>query len=151
MIILKYINVSLSCSPFLQVEFPRTLWSWDDTASCPAPGQIRGRGINCHPEGVEELSQVSGYYAAMRGSWELLCSVLWMFRPLRSRSFMWDYERNGVNSYRMKEICALVFVCVCFIPRKKQDLCQNILRKILIFVLVVNKSGMFSDLKEKYH
>lgn len=30
--------------------------------------QPRGRGINCHPGGVEELSQMSDYYAAMRGS-----------------------------------------------------------------------------------
>lgn len=109
-IILKYINVSFLL--FSRWSFPEP-WSWDDTTSCPAPGQIRGRGINCHPGGVEELSQVSGYYSAMRGSWELFCSVLWMFRPLRPYSFMWDYERNGANSYRMKEIlskCALLCV-----------------------------------------
>ncbi len=114
----KWLSWSISMYFSLALRFSR--WSFQKRMKlrwhcCPARGQIRGRGINCHPEGDEELSQVSGYYAAMRGSWELLCSVLWMFRPLRSRSFMWDSERNGVNSYRMKEIlsiCTLVCVCV---------------------------------------
>lgn len=107
------ISMHLSCSfPDGVSQNPMKL-RWH--CQLPSPGADQGQGDKLSPWRVEELSQVSGYYSAMRGSWELFCSVLWMFRPLRSCSFMWDYQRNGANSYRMKseQMCTFVCVYVC--------------------------------------